>query len=177
MKIRKFTFKKVISTNSTAIRVVKKTNLDIGMIISELQEKGKGQYGRKWLSYKGNLFVSFFFNLEKFNLSIYQFTKLNCLLVKKLIKYFYKKKITFKAPNDLLIGGKKVSGILQETIIKKNHKFLIVGIGINLVKSPDIKNYPTTNLLNVIGKKIHYKLVANLLVSIFEKNILRYYKF
>ena len=110
------------------------------------------------------------------NLSIQQLTKINCLLVKKTINNFYKKKIVFKAPNDLLINGKKISGILQETMINKNHKFLIVGIGINLVKSPNIKNYPTTNLLEVMGKKIDYNLIANLLRSIFEKNILRYYK-
>ena len=108
------------------------------MIIAEVQRKGKGQYGRKWISDKGNLFVSFFFNLNKVNLSIKQLTKINCLLVKKLIRNFYKKKIIFKAPNDLLINGKKISGILQETVIKKNHKFLIVGIGVNIVKSPNI---------------------------------------
>ena len=176
MKIRKFTFKKVISTNNTAVRILQNSNLDFGMILSEVQRKGKGQYGKKWISYKGNLFVSFFFNLNKVNLSIKQLTKINCLLIKKLIRNFYRKKIIFKAPNDLLINGKKISGILQETVIKKNHKFLIVGIGINIVKSPNIKNYPTTNLLEVVGKKIDYKLVANLLRSIFEKNVLKYYK-
>ena len=174
MKIRKFTFKNVISTNNTAFRIIQNSNLNSGMIISEVQKKGKGQYGRKWISYKGNLFVSFFFNLKKVNLSIQQLTKINCLLVKKTINNFYKKKIIFKAPNDLLINGKKISGILQETMINKNHKFLIVGIGINIVKSPNIKNYPTTNLLEVMGKKIDYNLIANLLRSIFEKNILRY---
>ena len=176
MKIRKFTFKNVISTNNTAFRIIQNSNLNSGMIISEVQKKGKGQYGRKWISYKGNLFVSFFFNLKKVNLSIQQLTKINCLLVKKTINNFYKKKIIFKAPNDLLINGKKISGILQETMINKNHKFLIVGIGINIVKSPNIKNYPTTNLLEVVGKKIDYNLIANLLRSIFEKNILKYYK-
>ncbi len=63
MTIRKFKFKKVNSTNNTAIKIIKSTNLDYGMIISETQKKGKGQYGRKWISYKGNLFVSFFYNL------------------------------------------------------------------------------------------------------------------
>ena len=146
------------------------------MILTESQKNGKGQYGRKWKCYKGNLFVSFFFNLNKTNLSIKQITKKNCLLVKKTISNFYKKKILFKAPNDLLINGKKISGILQETIIKKDLKFLIVGIGINIIKSPNIKSYPTTCLFEELGKKIDYMLVANLLRSFFEKNILRYYK-
>tara|TARA_B110001450_G_scaffold249760_1_gene267545 strand:+ start:1724 stop:2251 length:528 start_codon:yes stop_codon:yes gene_type:complete len=173
MKISKFNFKKVNSTNNTAIKIVKNSNLNFGMIISETQKNGKGQYARKWISNKGNLFVSFFFNLDRSNLSTKQLTKINCLLVKKFISNFYKKKITFKSPNDLLINKKKVSGILQETIYKNNHRFLIVGIGINIVKSPKIKNYPTTSLLEVLGKKIDYMFSINLLRSIFEK---KYFK-
>ena len=34
------------------------------MVISEIQNRGRGQYGKKWISYKGNLFVSFFFRLN-----------------------------------------------------------------------------------------------------------------
>ena len=76
----------------------------------------------------------------------------------------------------MLINKKKVSGILQETIYKNNHKYLIVGIGINIIKSPNIKNYPTTSLLEVLVEKIDYMFSINLLRSIFEKNILKYYK-
>ena len=176
MKIRKFNFKKVNSTNNTAIKVIRNSNLNYGMIVSETQKKGKGQYGKKWISYKGNLFVSFFFNLDRIDLTIKQLTKKNCMLVKKLISNFYKKEIIFKVPNDLLINNKKISGILQETIKINNHKYLIVGIGINIIKSPNIKNYPTTNLFELLGKKIDYKLITNLLRSIFERNILKYYK-
>ena len=177
MKIRKFNFKKVNSTNNTAIKVIRNSNLNYGMIVSETQKNGKGQYGRKWISYKGNLFVSFFFNLDRFDLTIKQLTKKNCMLVKKLISNFYKKKIVFKAPNDLLINNKKISGILQESITINDYRYLIIGIGINIIKSPNIRNYPTTNLFELLGKKIDYKLITNLLRSIFEKNILNYYKF
>ena len=59
MIIKKFKFKQVINTNNTAIKILKKTKLDHGMVFSDLQKKGKGQYGRKWISYKGNLFLSF----------------------------------------------------------------------------------------------------------------------
>ena len=176
MKIKKFNFKKVISTNNTSIKIIKNSNLKYGMIVSENQKNGKGQYNRKWISYKGNLFVSVFYNIENINLSIKRLTKLNCLLVKKLISKFYKKKIFFKAPNDLLINNKKISGILQETIIKDDKKYLIVGIGVNIVKSPNISKYPTTNLFEILGKKIDIKLMINELKSIFEKNLSKYYK-
>ena len=174
MKFRILRFKKLRSTNDTAIRMVKSSNLNYGMIIADSQSNGRGQYGRKWISFKGNLFVSFFLNLKNINISIKELTKLNCNLVRKTIFKFYKKKIIFKAPNDLLINNKKISGILQETIIKNNQKYLIVGIGINVIKSPNIPNYPATNLFEITGKKIRYKLVARLLRSIFEKRFSKF---
>ena len=176
MRIRKFKFKRVISTNDTAIRIIKQTNLDSGMIISESQKKGKGQYGRKWISLKGNLFVSFFFNINNTKLPIKRLTKINCYLVKKAIANFYKKKIIFKPPNDLLINNKKICGILQETVINVNKKFLIVGIGVNVNKSPTISNYPTTNLYEITGKKFIYKLLAKSLKLNFEKEFLKILK-
>ena len=113
MKFKIFKFKKIQSTNISAIKIIKNSNFDYGMIISETQKNGRGTYGKKWISYKGNLFVSFFYKLEDIKLTLQQLTKLNCLLVKKLLTIYYKKKIIFKSPNDLLINKKKICGILQ----------------------------------------------------------------
>ena len=176
MKFKVFKFNKVKSTNNTAIKIIKTSNVDYGMIVSENQSNGKGQYGKKWISYKGNLFVSFFFNLENFNINLNKFTKLNCLLVKKILASYYKKKIIFKKPNDLLINKKKICGILQETLIKLNKKYLIVGVGINLIKSPLIKNYPTTNLYELLGKKVSKRKIIDELKKIFELKLTKLYK-
>ena len=59
MKFKIFRFKKVKSTNSTAIRIIKNYKFNYGMIISETQNKGRGQYGKKWISYKGNYLLVF----------------------------------------------------------------------------------------------------------------------
>jgi len=175
MKIKTFRFKKVNSTNNTAIRIIKKTNLNYGMITSEMQNNGRGQYGKKWISYKGNLFISFFYSLEKIDVALKQLTKINCLLVKKLLSFYYKKKIILKKPNDLLINRKKICGILQETLIKLDKKFLIVGIGINLIKSPYIRNYPTTNLSEIMNKVFKKKEIENKLKKIFEMKLVKLY--
>ena len=106
MKLKKFNFKKINSTNNTAIRIIKNTNNKSGIVIAETQKKGRGQYGKKWISYKGNLFVTIFFSIKKSKLSIKQLTKINCFLVKKLISNFYTGIITIKSPNDLLIKKK-----------------------------------------------------------------------
>ena len=168
MKFKVFRFKKVKSTNNTAIRIIRNSKLENGMIISELQSDGRGQYGRRWISEKGNLFVSLFYIQNNLYLTLKQLTEINSFLVKKLLAKYYKKKINFKKPNDLLIKKKKICGILQETIHKLDKKYLIVGIGINLIKSPNINNYPTTNLYDLIKKKISKKKVEMDLKQIFE---------
>ena len=176
MKFKVFRFKKVKSTNNTAVRIIQNLNLDYGMIISENQSNGKGQYGKKWISYRGNIFVSFFYRFESLSISLKQITKLNCLLVKKLLSIYYKKKIIYKKPNDLLIDKKKICGILQETLIKFDKKYLIVGIGINLIKNPYIKNYLSTNLYQLIGKKVSKNKIEKELKKIFELKLSELYK-
>ena len=171
MRLKIFRFKRVNSTNSTAIRIIRKTNYQTGMVISDIQSKGRGQYGKKWISLKGNLFVSFFYNLGNINLSLQRLTRFNCILVKKFLQIYYKKNIIYKKPNDLLIEKKKICGILQETVKKIDQNFLIVGIGLNLVKNPIIKNYKTTNLLELIKKRIPKKKIEKQLKIIFEQNI------
>ena len=110
-------------------------------------------------------------------MSLKKITKINCLLVKKLLSLYYKKKITIKAPNDLLINKRKISGILQETITKSNETFIIIGIGINLIKSPNISNYPTTDLYKLTKIKINRKDIISKLKKIYEKFIPIFPKF
>jgi BirA family transcriptional regulator, biotin operon repressor / biotin---[acetyl-CoA-carboxylase] ligase len=176
MKFKKFKFKKVKSTNSTAIRIIKSSNCKYGMVISDTQTMGRGQYGKKWISYKGNLFVSFFHDLKNINLSLPKLTKINCLLIKKLLTNYYKKNIIFKKPNDLLVQKKKISGILQETVSILDNKFLIIGIGINIKKSPKIKDYATTCIDELTNKSINKREIENKLKLIFETNFSKMYK-
>ena len=176
MKLKKFKFKKVKSTNNTAIRLIKSKNFKSGMVIAETQSKGKGQYGRIWISNKGNLFVSFFHELSLSYIPISKITNINCLLVKKLLSKYIKKKIIFKKPNDLLVDKKKICGILQETISFSNKAFLITGIGININKNPEIRNYPATNMCELTKKSINKLKVENNLKRLFEKNLARLYK-
>ena len=68
MIIKQFKFKLVGSTNNVAINLIKYKKLKVGAILAERQNKGRGQRGKKWISYKGNLFATIFFSLEK-NLS------------------------------------------------------------------------------------------------------------
>ena len=175
MKLKQFNFKKVKSTNQTSIRLINNSKNEFGLIVSETQSNGRGQYGRKWISYKGNIFMSIFYKLDKINLSISSLTKKNCFLVKKVISKYYKKKINFKSPNDLLINKKKFVEFYKKKL-KNQKKYLIVGIGINLIKSPNLSNYSTTNLFDVTNKKINKKKIEKELKITFEKFLSKYYK-
>ena len=173
MKFIIYRFKKVKSTNDTAIRILKKFKNNYGMIISETQTNGRGQYGNKWISLNGNLFMSLFFEIENFRFSLTKLTTLNCLLIKKVLSFYYKKKIVLKKPNDLIIDKKKICGILQETVSINGKKFLVVGIGLNLIKNPNIRDYPTTNLYTLTNKKVPKKKIENEIKKIFEKNLIK----
>ena len=176
MKFKIYRFNNVKSTNNSAIRIIKNSNTDYGMIITNKQKSGRGQYGKKWISYNGNLFVSFFYKLENLAVSIKQITSINCLLVKKLLSIYYKKKIIFKKPNDLLINKKKICGILQEKISKLNKRYLVIGIGINLIKNPKLKNYPTTNLSELLNKKVSKSKIEKQIKKIFETKLTKLYR-
>ena len=167
MKLKKFNFKKVKSTNNTAIRLIRR-GIDSGVVSADVQTKGKGQRGNKWISKKGNLFISIFFKVNS-KLSLKKITNINLSILKKIISSQIVGKIYIKLPNDILIYKKKVSGILQEIMYKNNNKYLIVGIGINVISSPNIRNYPTTYLNKYSKKKINKIRILNKIKLNFEK--------
>ena len=107
MKIKKYKYKLVTSTNDIAIKLIKNKNINAGFVLANKQKKGRGQRGRKWISYKGNLFVSIFYRIEKMNLSLTKLTIINAKLIIKMISNYYKKNIKIKMPNDILINKKK----------------------------------------------------------------------
>ena len=171
MKLKKYFYKSVTSTNDVAIKKIRQGFLS-GIIISKKQTKGRGRYGNKWISIKNNLFMSVFFNLNK-NKSLKNLTSSTCKIVQKSLLKLVKKKIKIKKPNDLLINEKKLCGILQETIFYKSKKFAIVGIGINVDRSPIIVNYPTT-YVNLYTKK---KLTSAKIYNEIKKNFEKYIKY
>jgi len=171
MKFEIFIFKNVISTNDEAIKLIRKNKKKTGCVYAEFQTKGKGTHGKQWISKKGNLFSSIFFPLKKSYPKFNEFSIINSVLVCEVIKKFCKKnKVAIKWPNDVFVNGKKISGILQELITFNNTKFLVIGIGINIVSSPKINNnYKATNIFLETRVKTPIKEILNILISSYEK--------
>ena len=65
MKFKILKYNDVNSTNEKAIELIKKKKYENGFVYALSQKKGKGRYGRRWISKKGNFFGSIFFHLKK----------------------------------------------------------------------------------------------------------------
>ena len=63
---------------------------------------------------------------------------------------------------------KKICGILQEKISRFNERYLIVGIGVNLIKDPKLTNYPTTNLRDLLNREISKHRIEKKIKKIFK---------
>ena len=104
MRLKKFLFKKINSTNDKSIELIKK-GYRKGVVVTDNQTNGRGRYGRKWISLKGNLFMTVFYLYEK-KLNLSKLTRFNYRIVTASLKKLTKIKITIKPPNDLLIKKK-----------------------------------------------------------------------
>lgn len=147
---------KTNSTNEFCINLIKNNISTNGIVSAEIQTNGRGRYGNKWISKKGNIFLSFYkkIKLQK-DIIKYQYRVLKIVknfLIKKGLK---EQNIQIKDPNDILINNKKVCGILVESYKNNKSLFVIAGIGLNLASSPNLKKYKTTFLNKYLKKKVN----------------------
>ena len=169
MKIKIKNYKKVKSTNDVAIKLIKRNILEPTLITTEKQTNGRGRIGKKWISLKGNLFITLFFKFDQKRINFKQFAVLNAFLLKKVISKIISKKIKIKWPNDLLFNKLKFCGILQEVIKFDNFDYLIVGIGLNTNTVPQNKSFKSTCLKNILNKKIDNQKILKKIVIAYEK--------
>ena len=170
MKFEILKFKSVSSTNDVAISLIKEKNKFAGCICSELQTKGRGTYGKKWISEKGNLFLTLFFPIDEKCPSFQEFSIINPVILLDIVKnYCDEGKLRLKFPNDILYDGKKICGLLQEYIIQNERKFLIIGIGLNIASNPNISNaYKATNIYLETNKKPSVDEIIHLIISSYK---------
>ena len=177
MKIKLLKFKRVKSTNDTAQKKIKNNFYTPVIISSERQSHGRGTMGKKWISNKGNLFLSIVFEINQKKINFKHYGILNAQILKGIISREISKKIKIKWPNDLMFDGKKICGILQEVIIYKKKNFLIVGIGINTNFNPQKKGFLSTSLKVITNKRIDNNKVLNKIKNKYEKFLSRIKKY
>ena len=177
MKIRLIKFKSVKSTNDVALKLIRKKKLTTALISSEIQTQGRGTMGKKWVSKKGNLFFSIFFEINSKKINFKHYAILNAYLLKKIISKEISKKIKIKWPNDLLFNKKKICGILQEVINYNKKKFLIIGVGINTNFNPQNKDFLSSSLKEIVNKNVDNIKVLNKIKNTYEKFLIKVKKY
>jgi len=140
--------------NLIKLKTVKSTNLELKKMISsntsinnlcliaDNQTEGYGRRKTKWFSYKGNIHLSFLLKPKcKIN-EINQLSFMASISIGDALKKIKNNiNIKYKWPNDILLNKKKIGGIIIETssYINKKIKWVIIGIGLNLKKSPNLR--------------------------------------
>ena len=171
MEVKLLRFKSVKSTNDVALKLIQKKNSRPTMIVSENQTHGRGTMGKKWISHKGNIFISIFFKVNLIKIKIENYLIINAIIIQKILNKYTKKIIKIKKPNDLLINKKKICGILQEVIEHKKEKYLITGIGINTKILPSNKDFECTSLKVHSNKNINNQIIINTIKKKYDKLI------
>lgn len=134
-------FDKIPSTQTYALDMVASgTARDHTIVMAEAQSAGRGRYRRTWVSHHGNFYASFIFSAPERD------SRLSYMVAVAIAETIMSFGIipTIKWPNDILIDGKKVCGVL----IEYAGAFVIVGIGINIKSNPTVAENITTKLEN-----------------------------
>jgi len=124
-------FQELTSTMDTA-REYAESKIDEGtVVIAEFQTSSRGRLGRTWVSKRGNLYLSVVFYPNQITLPLIGIVA--ALAVKRSLLKTTATRPDIKWPNDIMIHGKKVAGILVESVMMADQiKYAIVGIGINI---------------------------------------------
>lgn len=141
------------STNAEARRRAETGETGPLWIVSRTQTSGRGRRGREWVSDAGNLAATLLTTTRRAPAQAAQITFVASLAVAEMADAFVPPSlVSIKWPNDVLVDGGKVSGILVESGLQGTTEarepllWLAVGIGINLAHSPSGTERPATAL-------------------------------
>lgn len=142
----------VASTQTLAHDLARDGALHGTVVISDEQTTGKGRMGRTWFSKEGKaISMSMILRPDLLPYLTPQLTLLTATVVAEVLQEYSAKPVQIKWPNDILIDGKKMTGILTEMQAEQDQvQYVIIGIGININHTnddlPDLQAYQATSL-------------------------------
>ena len=159
-------FNEIDSTNSAALDHLNTIGgiSDPIWFRAKVQTKGRGRNKNSWVSDEGNLFTTLLTNISwKLNV----IPMLSCVIavsVHQSVSSFLDNQnpLKIKWPNDILFENSKLSGVLIENQLSSENKFSIIGIGVNIISSPENLSHQTVCLNDLTSKK------DNLLENFFD---------
>lgn len=144
----------VDSTNAEARRMADDGVAGPIWISADRQTAGRGRRGRQWAHREGNLAATLLMRPGRSAREAAQLSFAAALAVADTVAYYAPAcELRVKWPNDVLLAGRKVSGILLESAGGEEGRlaWLAVGIGINLAHHPDDAEFPATSIAAVTG--------------------------
>ena len=151
-----FYYPSVTTTMDVARKAAKEGASEGTVVVAEEQTTGRARLGRTWINPPGVVAVSIILHPEMSQLL--RLTMVAALATSRTVEKVTGLKTTIKWPNDVLIRGKKVSGILTESALRgQSVDWAVIGIGINVNFDP--KAYPeiadiATSLSVELGKEV-----------------------
>ena len=153
-------FDVIDSTNSQACSMADLGAAEGLVVVADRQTAGKGRLGRLWVSPGSvNLYTSILLRPRILPMEAPKLTFLSAVAVCRAIALSTKLRATVKWPNDVLLGGKKVAGLLNEMSSETDQvNYVVLGIGVNLNMAanqfPDDLRSPATSLALTLGREV-----------------------
>jgi BirA family transcriptional regulator, biotin operon repressor / biotin---[acetyl-CoA-carboxylase] ligase len=165
-------FQEVETTMDTAKALARKGAPHLSCVVAEHQTKGRGRLNRNWVSSKGGLWFTLILRplLPPHLVYIYNFAA--SLSLSRVLNRLFALNISVKWPNDLLLGGHKLVGILSEMETRGDMvQFLVIGIGINVNNDPVNKEFKAVSLKNTLKRDLSRKKILTAFLAEFENQI------
>lgn len=131
------------STNADLLAAAEAGAAEGVWLRAERQVAGRGRLGRNWADGDGSLFASTIVRLQHGDPAAPTLTLVAAVALAEAVAAVAPGLARIKWPNDLLIAGAKLSGILLE---RGAGNAVVIGFGVNLATHPDLTDRPTTSL-------------------------------
>jgi BirA family biotin operon repressor/biotin-[acetyl-CoA-carboxylase] ligase len=163
-------FPRIGSTMDAARELAKKGAGEGTIVIAEAQTRGRGRLTREWLSPEGGIYFTLILRPRISPAYAPRINLMAGIAVAVTIKELFGLKAELKWPNDVLIAGKKVCGILAEMDAEMDIvNFVNVGIGINANNSATRFEETATSLKDILGREISRKEFLSVLIAEIER--------
>lgn len=150
---------------------------NLTFVDASFQKEGKGRLGRSWDGTKGQaLTFSVLIKDKKLLSEAPKLSLLSGYVVMNYLESIGLKDVSIKWPNDVYVGGKKISGILLESVTKKDIKALVIGIGLNVNQESFEEGYrrTPTSIRIETGKEIEIKEIRKTLYPLLKEELKKF---
>ncbi|NKB32994.1 MAG: biotin--[acetyl-CoA-carboxylase] ligase [Pseudomonadales bacterium] len=171
-------FSELDSTNAEAGRLLGSGVEGVQLIIANSQSAGRGRRGRIWVSPSGSgLYLSLVYPFSINADALQGLSLITAISTHTAIQDFGARNLQLKWPNDILVGNKKLSGILLESRSENNQTWVVFGIGINFKLTEDQKqsiDRPVTDIEELLPDGPSMEQLAASTTNLLLENIVKF---